>query len=184
MAPARSFALEVTAWELAPPPEEGDELRKQRLDNFLTFWGPGGLTSPDDVEALETCQVGYGGRKKLEWSYIARGMNKSTTSSTDGLQMRTWWRRWNELITGETSLGETGSARRKRTSDSQRLRPRRVRGLTRDRRGYGDTDTAPPPRTCEPRQRWTTRQSNTCAPRCSSSRDVAKVERLRAIVKS
>lgn len=93
--------LEVTAWELAPP-EEGDELRKQRLDNFLTFWGPGGLASPDDVEALETCQVGYGGRKELQWSDISRGMNRSTNSSTDELQMRTWWRRWNELITGET----------------------------------------------------------------------------------
>lgn len=92
--------LEVTAWELAPP-EEGDELRKQRLDNFLTFWGPGGLASPDDVEALETCQVGYGGRKELQWSDISRGMNRSTNSSTDELQMRTWWRRWNELITGE-----------------------------------------------------------------------------------
>jgi p-cumate 2,3-dioxygenase alpha subunit len=47
--------MEVTAWELVPP-EEGDELRKQRLDYFLTFWGPGGLASPDDVEALETCR--------------------------------------------------------------------------------------------------------------------------------
>lgn len=92
--------LEVTAWELAPP-EEGEELRRQRLDNFLTFWGPGGLASPDDVEALETCQVGYGGRKELEWSDISRGMNKPTNSSTDELQMRTWWRRWNEIITGE-----------------------------------------------------------------------------------
>ncbi|PPJ25688.1 aromatic ring-hydroxylating oxygenase subunit alpha [Nocardia nova] len=97
--------MEVTAWELAPP-EEGDELRKQRLDNFLTFWGPGGLASPDDVEALETCQVGYGGRKELGWSDISRGMNKSVNSSTDELQMRTWWRRWNELITGEVLPAE------------------------------------------------------------------------------
>ncbi|OXR41255.1 2-halobenzoate 1,2-dioxygenase large subunit [Nocardia cerradoensis] len=92
--------MEVTAWELAPP-EEGDELRKQRLDNFLTFWGPGGLASPDDVEALETCQVGYGARKELGFSDISRGMNKRVNSSTDELQMRAWWRRWNELITGE-----------------------------------------------------------------------------------
>ncbi len=92
--------MEVTAWELAPP-EEGEELRRQRLDNFLTFWGPGGLASPDDVEALESCQAGYGGRKELGWSDISRGMNKSAASTTDELQMRTWWRRWNELITGE-----------------------------------------------------------------------------------
>jgi p-cumate 2,3-dioxygenase subunit alpha len=92
--------MEVTAWEMVPP-EEGEELRKQRLDNFLTFWGPGGLASPDDVEALEACQAGYAGRRELEWSDISRGMSKPVNSTTDELQMRTWWRRWNELITGE-----------------------------------------------------------------------------------
>jgi p-cumate 2,3-dioxygenase alpha subunit len=98
--------MEVTAWELAPP-EEGAELRRQRLDNFLTFWGPGGLASPDDVEALETCQVSYGAAAELPWSDISRGMNKSATGSTDELQMRTWWRRWNELMTGELLPPET-----------------------------------------------------------------------------
>ncbi|MCW2779053.1 MAG: p-cumate dioxygenase [Frankiales bacterium] len=92
--------MEVTAWELAPP-DEGDELRKQRLDNFLTFWGPGGLASPDDVEALETCQVGFGGVRELPWSDISRGMNKEVTTTSDELQMRAWWRRWNAIITGE-----------------------------------------------------------------------------------
>jgi p-cumate 2,3-dioxygenase alpha subunit len=98
--PISADYVEVTAWELAPP-EEGHELRKQRLDNFLTFWGPGGLASPDDVEALETCQVGFGAARELEWSDISRGMNKPVNSTTDELQMRTWWRRWNHLITGE-----------------------------------------------------------------------------------
>jgi p-cumate 2,3-dioxygenase alpha subunit len=93
--------MEVTAWELVPP-EEGDDLRRQRLDNFLTFWGPGGLASPDDVEALETCQRSFAGRAELPWSDISRGMSKSEVGSTDELQMRTWWRRWNKLITGET----------------------------------------------------------------------------------
>jgi p-cumate 2,3-dioxygenase alpha subunit len=92
--------LEVTAWELMPP-EEGDELRKQRLDNFLTFWGPGGLASPDDVEALETCQRSYAGRREVPWSDISRGMCNPYSTGSDELQMRTWWRRWNELITGE-----------------------------------------------------------------------------------
>ena len=101
--------MEVTAWELVPP-EEGPELRKQRLDNFLTFWGPGGLASPDDVEALETCQIGYGAVQELQWSDISRGMNSTTTSTTDELQMRAWWRRWNELITGEKLADEPKAA--------------------------------------------------------------------------
>ncbi|HEY5855690.1 MAG TPA: RHO alpha subunit C-terminal catalytic domain-containing protein [Aldersonia sp.] len=118
--------MEVTAWELAPP-EEGDELRRQRLDNFLTFWGPGGLASPNDVEALESCQVGYGARKELGWSDISRGMNKAVSSSTDECQLRTWWRRWNELITGEAlppeqhaPLTDTFTSRRRDTPTPNR----------------------------------------------------------------
>lgn len=92
--------MEVTAWHLAPP-DEGDELRAQRLDNFLTFWGPGGLASPDDVEALESAQRGFATRRELPWSDISRGMGNSVNTGQDELQMRTWWRRWNELMTGE-----------------------------------------------------------------------------------
>ena len=92
--------LHVSAWELVPP-EEGEELRRQRLDNFLTFWGPGGLASPDDVEALETCQRSFAARSELAWSDISRGMNKGAPSGSDELQMRLWWRRWNELMTGQ-----------------------------------------------------------------------------------
>jgi benzoate/toluate 1,2-dioxygenase alpha subunit len=92
--------MEVSAWELAPP-EEGEELRRQRLDNFLTFWGPGGLASPDDVEALETCQRSFAARTELPWSDISRGMSRDVVASDDELQMRAFWRRWNFLVTGE-----------------------------------------------------------------------------------
>ena len=51
----------VTAWQLAIR-DEDPELRRLRLDNFLTFWGPGGLATPDDVEALECCQRGFAGQ--------------------------------------------------------------------------------------------------------------------------
>jgi benzoate/toluate 1,2-dioxygenase alpha subunit len=92
--------MEVTAWHLVPP-EEGEELHRQRLDNFLTFWGPGGLASPDDVEALETCQKSYAAQRELPWSDVSRGMNKAAPAASDEYQMRVWWRRWNELVTGE-----------------------------------------------------------------------------------
>ena len=97
--------MEVTSWELVPP-EDGPDLMKQRLDNFLTFWGPGGLATPDDVEALEACQRGFAGVKELPWSDISRGMHKDTPASSDEFQMRTWWRQWNELITGEVLPAE------------------------------------------------------------------------------
>ena len=98
--PIRPDYMEVTAWELAPP-EEGPELKRQRLDNFLTFWGPGGLASPDDVEMLESAQRAYGSVRELEWSDISRGMHESVPVQSDEYQMRTFWRRWNEIITGE-----------------------------------------------------------------------------------
>ena len=34
------------------------ELRR-RLDSFLAFLGPGGFATPDDIEALESCQQGF-----------------------------------------------------------------------------------------------------------------------------
>jgi p-cumate 2,3-dioxygenase subunit alpha len=107
--PVSEGYMEVSAWELAPP-EEGPELKRQRLDNFLTFWGPGGLASPDDVEALETCQRSFAASQELGWSDISRGMNKDAPGGSDELQMRLFWRRWNQMITGETLPEEPHAA--------------------------------------------------------------------------
>lgn len=100
--PVSADCMDVTAWELVPP-EDGADLMRQRLDNFLTFWGPGGLASPDDVEALEACQRGFAGARELPWSDISRGMHKDRPTSSDEFQMRTWWRQWNLLMTGDES---------------------------------------------------------------------------------
>lgn len=92
--------MEITAWQIAP----GDEipaLRRLRMDNFLTFWGPAGLATPDDVEALERCQAGFAAWQVAPWSDISRGMAKAHPNGLDELQMRTFWRQWNQLITGE-----------------------------------------------------------------------------------
>ncbi|HTK65467.1 MAG TPA: hypothetical protein VL595_23970, partial [Pseudonocardia sp.] len=80
-----------TAWELAPRGEL-PSLRQRRLDSFLTFLGPAGFATPDDVEALESCQQGFnsGG---VEWNDISRGMAR-TPAGTDEHQMRVFWRQW------------------------------------------------------------------------------------------
>ncbi|MBI3757834.1 MAG: Rieske 2Fe-2S domain-containing protein [Deltaproteobacteria bacterium] len=90
--------MEVSAWALAPQ-EETPEDRSLRLDNFLTFLGPGGFATPDDVEMLESCQKGFANREVM-WSDISRGMNRAEPVTTDELQIRAFWRRWHELITG------------------------------------------------------------------------------------
>ena len=89
--------MEVNAWALAPV-EESAEDSALRLDNFLTFLGPGGFATPDDVEMLESCQRGFLNRE-VEWSDISRGMKREHPSITDELQMRAFWRRWNQLMT-------------------------------------------------------------------------------------
>ena len=90
--------MEITAWEMVPNGED-EVLRRMRMSNFLTFWGPAGLATPDDVEALERCQKGYAAYQAAPWNDISRGMTGSQVNSE--AQMRVFWRRWNELVTGE-----------------------------------------------------------------------------------
>ncbi len=89
--------MEITAWALAPI-DERPEHRAMRLDNFLTFLGPGGFATPDDVEMLEACQMGFANRE-VEWSDISRGMKREHPLQNDELQMRAFWRQWHALIT-------------------------------------------------------------------------------------
>jgi len=89
--------MQVNAWALAPVDESAED-SALRLDNFLTFLGPGGFATPDDVEMLESCQRGFRNRE-VEWSDISRGMKREHPAITDELQMRAFWRRWNQLMT-------------------------------------------------------------------------------------
>jgi p-cumate 2,3-dioxygenase alpha subunit len=93
--PTAPDRIEINAWQLAAKAEPAG-VRTRRLDSFLTFLGPGGFATPDDVEALESCQQGFrsGG---VEYSDISRGMSRPPRT-TDEEQMRAFWRRWREQI--------------------------------------------------------------------------------------
>ena len=93
--PTGPDGMDVTAWEMAPAGETGTMLHR-RLDSFLTFLGPGGFATPDDTEALESCQLGFGSGG-VEWSDLSRGMTRSPRGN-DELQIRTFWRRWQSLV--------------------------------------------------------------------------------------
>lgn len=100
--------MTVTAWALAPRGEEAT-LRERRLDSFLTFLGPGGFATPDDIEALEACQQGFAAWREAPWSDISRGMGREQPQATDELQMRAFWRRWNAMITqADSGTGRAG----------------------------------------------------------------------------
>ncbi len=96
--PLAPDSMEVTAWHLAPREESGARL-VTRLDSFLTFLGPGGFATPDDVEALESCQTGFRATE-TEWSDLSRGMLKPTPGTADELQMRGFWRQWHAHMQG------------------------------------------------------------------------------------
>lgn len=101
--PAGPGRLEVNAWQLAPA-DELPEVRASRLDSFLTFLGPGGFATPDDLEALESCQQGFasGG---VEWSDISRGMGRRARHD-DEEQIRAFWREWQRRMgAGEEERG-------------------------------------------------------------------------------
>ena len=104
--------LEVTAWEVAPREEQGRALER-RLDSFVTFLGPGGFATPDDVEVLESCQAGFQ-CQEVEWSDISRGMHHKSPQGHHELQMRSFWRRWYADMNGQERFD---------TGDSPRVAP-------------------------------------------------------------
>ncbi len=91
--------IEINAWANMPR-HESPELRQRRFENFISFLGPAGFGTPDDVYALEGCQRGFAAWREASWSDISRGMGRDQPMSTDELQMRAFWRRWHALMQG------------------------------------------------------------------------------------
>jgi p-cumate 2,3-dioxygenase alpha subunit len=96
--PAAPDRMDVTAWALGPK-GESQRARAIRLDSFLTFYGPGGFATPDDVAALESVQQGLAAWREIPWSVMTRGMAKEGEQlNTDELHLREFWIRWAELM--------------------------------------------------------------------------------------
>jgi p-cumate 2,3-dioxygenase alpha subunit len=73
-------------------------MRRWRLYNFLEFLGPGGFATPDDVEALESCQRAYCNAREAGWNDISKGMMKASPAADDEAQMRSFWREWDRRV--------------------------------------------------------------------------------------
>jgi p-cumate 2,3-dioxygenase alpha subunit len=96
--PVAPDRMEVTAWALGPKAESA-KARAIRLDSFLTFYGPGGFATPDDVEALESVQQGLNAWREIPWSVMTRGMAKEGEQlNTDELHLREFWIQWDKLM--------------------------------------------------------------------------------------
>jgi p-cumate 2,3-dioxygenase subunit alpha len=96
--PVAPDLMHVTAWALGPA-EETEAQRARRLHAFLTFYGPGGFATPDDVAALENVQQGYASWREVRWNDLSRGMGSNQEpANTDEEHLRVFWRRWDELM--------------------------------------------------------------------------------------
>ena len=96
--PETAAKMHVSAWALGPV-EENQNARSRRLDAFLTFYGPGGFATPDDVEALELVQQGLANWPDDRWSEMSRGMGKEGEQlNSDEHHLRIFWRRWNQMM--------------------------------------------------------------------------------------
>ena len=86
--------MEVTAWELAPK-GENPKVRAIRTDNFLTFLGPAGFATPDDIEGMETSQKGFASWQEVPWATYSKGMlNNAQGPGNNDSMMRYFWRYW------------------------------------------------------------------------------------------
>ena len=94
--PLTTDRMQVSAWQLALK-AESSELRTSRLKSYLSFLGPGGFSTPDDVEMLEACQAGFKA-SSIEWSDASRGMHKQQPAMTDEFHIRTFWRNWQRQL--------------------------------------------------------------------------------------
>lgn len=105
--PSSPDYMEINGWACLPK-EDKPRLRKARLDWYLAFQGPGGFATPDDVEGLEGCQMGFATRKEVEWSDISRGMKGNRAGGPGELQMRVFWREWHARMTEGRHAEYTG----------------------------------------------------------------------------
>ncbi len=96
--PTAADHMRVQACALGPK-EESAVARAVRLNSFLTFYGPGGVATPDDIEALESVQAGMASYREIPWSVMTRGMAKAGEQlNTDERHLREFWIQWDKLM--------------------------------------------------------------------------------------
>jgi p-cumate 2,3-dioxygenase alpha subunit len=101
--PTSVNTMRVQAWALAPS-DESPAMRAIRLDNFVSFLGPAGFGSADDVEMLELCQRGIE-HTPVEWNELSRGMSSEDPRTeicgpADEGHMRAYWAQWDRVMRG------------------------------------------------------------------------------------
>lgn len=102
--PTTAGHMKINSWALGPI-GESDASRDRRMRSFVEFLGPAGFATPDDVEMLESAQKSYTAFPDT-FNDCSRGMQSARPSKTEELQLRTFWRRWQQLMTGSTDTSQ------------------------------------------------------------------------------
>lgn len=100
--PTEPDQVQISVWA-AGFENESDLEHQARMDALISFVGPGGLGTPDDVEILESCQRAYA-HQGLAYSDFSRGMVPETSHHTDEAQNRGFWNEWKKHINKEQKL--------------------------------------------------------------------------------
>lgn len=95
--PAAVDYMEVSVWAIAPREEVGKPALARRLTNFLEFLGPGGFATPDDIEALESCQRAFAAAREAPWNDLSKGLGREP-DATDELPQRLFWLQWRDRL--------------------------------------------------------------------------------------
>lgn len=94
--------MDVSVWSLAPIEEIGKPALSRRLSNFLEFLGPGGFATPDDIEALESCQRAAAAAAEAPWNDLSKGFNPAgddlVGDTKDETPQRAFWRGWQGFL--------------------------------------------------------------------------------------
>ena len=111
----------------AGPPQRGPRAARQPASTTSSPSGDRAARHPRRRRGAGVLPAGLRRRlKELAWSDISRGMLKAHPNSTDETQMRTFWRRWDELMTGDAdelrAPGQVMTSRRRAPMDRYALR--------------------------------------------------------------
>lgn len=97
--PTGPLSTDVTSVQLAPIGEP-DAARRLRLDHLIGFLGPGGFSTPDDIEAYEMIQQGVEATRGTDrdWSDVSRGyaheLAGRPANTYHETSIRSFWRHW------------------------------------------------------------------------------------------
>lgn len=125
--PVAPGQTDVRAWQFVETGEPA-ETRELRLRTMASFVGPGGLATPDDIEAYEAVQRGIEATAGFDsdwddWSDMSRGVADEVAGrqgrSIDEGAMRGFWRHWATVLDNPDHLANERATNNGSTNDTK-----------------------------------------------------------------